>query len=288
MPIPVLALAAGQAALGLGQTIFSGTQKAKKEFEEKLKQSPQYAGGGGIMDYYNRAYQRASVLPTELASYKTQMQNIGESAAQGLGALADRRSALAGVGSIIRGQQQAQQQAVTAGEAEQSRRFGQLGGAAQMKTAEETKRYQYNALNPYLRQFQASQQKLSAAQARKDAGIQNIIGAANLAAMDSLSSKTKDGVDKLKYLASAAKSIKDVTSKPISQMAKPSILQGYTEPEIVAPTETITTSKVTFPEFQTTLPKYKSSQALMPTTFTGKIPGYKAYDNSYFKNLRGF
>lgn len=272
MPIPVLALAAGQAALGLGQTIFSGTQKAKKEFEEKLKQSPQYAGGGGIMDYYNRAYQRASVLPTELASYKTQMQNIGESAAQGLGALADRRSALAGVGSIIRGQQQAQQQAVTAGEAEQSRRFGQLGGAAQMKTAEETKRYQYNALNPYLRQFQASQQKLSAAQARKDAGIQNIIGAANLAAMDSLSSKTNP----------------KIKQTPIAQMLKPSILQGYTEPEIIAPTETITTSKLTFPEFQTTLPKYKSSQALMPTTFTGKIPGYKAYDNSYFKNLRGF
>lgn len=278
MPIPLLALAAGQAALGLGQSIFSGAGKAKKAFEEKLQQSPQYTGGGGIMDYYNRAYQRASVLPTELASYKTQMQNIGESTAQGLGSLADRRSALAGVGSLIRGQQQAQQQAVTAGEAEQSRRFGQLGGAAQMKTAEETKRYNLNLLAPYQRQLQAASQKLAAAQARKDAGLQNIIGGVNLAAMGSLYGKTGGGT--------GGKT--DMTSKPISQMAKPSILQGYTEPEIVAPTETTTTSKVTFPEFQTTLPKYKSSQALMPTTFTGKIPGYKAYDNSYFKNLRGF
>lgn len=276
MPVPVLALAAGQAALGLGQTIFSGTQKAKKEFEEKLKQSPQYAGGGGIMDYYNRAYQRASVLPTELASYKTQMQNIGESTAQGLGSLAGRRSALAGVGSIIRGQQQAQQQAVTAGEAEQSRRFGQLGGAAQMKTAEETKRYQYNALNPYLRQFQASQQKLSAAQARKDAGIQNIIGAANLAAMDSLSSKTKDGVDKLKNLAGTAKTLKDLTTTPLDKS--------------IATNNAITgTNLGGFSEYKS--PEFESfQQTMMPTTLTGKtnIAGYKPYGSSYLKTLRGF
>lgn len=224
---PLVALAIGQGVLGLGQTLFSGAGKAKKEFEEKLKQSPQYTGGGGIMDYYNRAYQRASVLPTELASYKTQMQNIGESTAQGLGALADRRSALAGVGSIIRGQQQAQQQAVTAGEAEQSRRFGQLGGAAQMKTAEETKRFNLS-LAPYERQLQASSQKLSAAQARKDAGIQNIIGAANLYASKILGDKEEPETDE--------------TNKKSMEQSK----------------------------------------------LTGKIPGYKSYGSSYFKNLRGF
>jgi hypothetical protein len=249
MPIPLLALAAGQAALGLGQALFSGTQKAKREYEEKLGQTPQYTGGGGIMDYYNRAYQRANVLPTELASYKTQMQNIGESTAQGLGALAGRRSALAGVGSIIRGQQQAQQQAVVAGEGEQSRRFGQLGGAAQMKAGEETKRYQYNALNPYLRNLQASEQKLAAAQARKDAGIQNIIGAASVAATGKLGG-TK------------------TTQTPIAQMAKPSILAGYTEPEIVAPTE-------------------YTPQQFSPFK-TSSLPTYKAYNNQYLKNLRGF
>ena len=255
MPIPLLALAAAQALGGAGQAAFSGTQKAKREYEAKLGQTPQYTGGGGIMDYYNRAYQRASVLPTELASYKTQMQKIGESTAQGLGALAGRRSALAGVGSIIRGQEQAQQQAVTAGEAEQSRRFGQLGGAAQMKTGEETKRYQYNALNPYLRQLQASEQKLAAAQARKDAGFQNIIGGVNLAAMGSLSGKTTPTPTTMPNI-------------PIAQMAKPSVLRGYTEPEIVASTET------------------------MPQQFsafkTPSLPTYKAYNNQYLKNLRGF
>jgi len=251
-------LVGGQILGGALQSIFSGTQKAKKEYESKLGQTPQYTGGSGIMDYYNKAYQRSSVLPTELASYKTQMQNIGESTAQGLGALAGRRSALAGVGSILRGQQQAQQQAVVAGEAEQSRRFGQLGGAAQMKTGEETKRYQYNALNPYLRQLQASEQKLAAAQARKDAGFQNIIGGVNLAAMGSLYKKDADKTDKTDK----------TTQTPISQMAKPSILRGYTEPEIVAPTET------------------------MPQQFsafkTPSLPTYKAYNNQYLKNLRGF
>lgn len=255
MPIPLLALAGVQALAGAGQAAFSGTKKAMKGYEEKLGQTPQYTGGGSIMDYYKQAYQRSSVLPTELASYKTQMQNIGESTAQGLGALAGRRSALAGVGSIIRGQQQAQQQAVVAGEAEQSRRFGQLGGAAQMKTGEETKRYQYNALNPYLRQLQASEQKLAAAQARKDAGFQNIIGGVNLAAMGSLYGKDAIKTDK-------------TTQTPIAQMAKPSILRGYTEPEIVAPTE------------------YTPQQ--FSAFKTSSLPTYKAYNNQYLKNLRGF
>jgi hypothetical protein len=276
MPIPLAALAAGQAALGLGQTIFSGTQKAKREFEEKLKQSPQYTGGGGIMDYYNRAYQRASVLPTELASYKTQMQNIGESTAQGLGALAGRRSALAGVGSIIRGQQQAQQQAVAAGEAEQSRRFGQLGGAAQMKTGEETKRYNLNVLAPYQRQLQAVTQKLQAAQARKDAGIQNIIGAANLAAMGSLSGGKTGGTNALKDVTGTAKSLKDLTTTPLDKS--------------IAINNAITgTNLGGFSEYKS--PEFESfQQTMMPTTLTGKtnIAGYKPYGSSYLKTLRGF
>jgi hypothetical protein len=230
MPIPLLALAGVQALAGAGQAVFSGAKGAAAGLEGELKNAPQYTGGGSIMDYYKQAYQRSRVLPTELASYKTQMQNIGESTAQGLGALAGRRSALAGVGSILRGQQQAQQQAVVAGEAEQSRRIGQLGNAAQMKTAEETKRYQYNALAPYERRLQAATQKLQAAQARKDAGFQNIIGGVNLAAMGSLS-----GLGGTKTTPNVGKT----TQTPIAQMAKPSILAGYTEPEIVAPTETM-------------------------------------------------
>jgi hypothetical protein len=145
-----------------------------------------------------------------------------------------------------------------------------------MKTAEETKRYQYNALNPYLRQFQASQQKLSAAQARKDAGIQNIIGAANLAAMDSLSSKTKDGVDKLKNLAGTAKTLKDLTTTPLDKS--------------IAINNAITgTNLGGFSEYKS--PEFESfQQTMMPTTLTGKtnIAGYKPYGSSYLKTLRGF
>lgn len=250
MPIPLAALAAGQALFGIGQAALSGTGEAKAGLEEKLQNRPQYTGGGSILDYYKQAYQKASVLPTELASYKTQMQKIGESTAQGLGALAGRRSALAGVGSLIRGQQQAQQQAVTAGEAEQARRFGQLGGAAQMKTAEETKRYNLNVLAPYERQLQAATQKLQAAQARKDAGIQNIIGAGSLAAMGSLYGNDATKIGK--------------TIVPPAGTTTGKLYSPYASPE--------------FKEFQETV---------MPTSLTGRIPGYKAYKNTYFKNLNG-
>jgi hypothetical protein len=259
MPIPLLALAGIQAGGGFLQSLASGTGEAKAGLEGELQNAPQYTGGGSIMDYYKQAYQRSKVLPTELASYKTQMQNIGESTAQGLGALAGRRSALAGVGSIIRGQQQAQQQAVVAGEAEQSRRFGQMGSAAQMKTGEETKRYNLNVLAPYERRLQAATQKLQAAQARKDAGLQNIIGGVNLAAMGSLS-----GLGGAKTTTNVGKT----TQTPIAQMAKPSILAGYTEPKIVAPTE-------------------YTPQQFSPFK-TSSLPTYKAYNNQYLKSLRGF
>lgn len=185
MPLPLLAVPAlAQAGYGLFQSLFSGRKKAEKAMEEKAKQSPKYTGGQSIFDYYNQAKQRASVSPTDLASYKTQMQNIGTNAAATTQNLQDRRSGLAGIGGIQENANRAAQNAVVQGEAEQNRRFGQLGSAAQMKTGEETKQYQYNALNPYLRQFQLAQQKSAAANARQEAGVQNLFsGASNLAAM---------------------------------------------------------------------------------------------------------
>lgn len=185
MALPLLAIPAlAQGVTGLFQSIFSGRKKAEREMEEKAKQSPKYTGGKSIFDYYNQAKQRASVSPADLASYKTQMQNIGTGAAAATQGLQDRRSALAGIGGIQENTNRATQNAVAQGELEQNRRFGQLGGAAQMKTGEETKQYQYNALDPYLRQFQLAQQKAAAANARQEAGMQNMFsGASNLATM---------------------------------------------------------------------------------------------------------
>lgn len=185
MPLPLLAAPMiAQAGYGLFQSLFSGRKKAEKAMEEKANQSPKYTGGKSIFDYYNQAKQRASVSPTDLASYKTQMQNIGTNAAAATQGLQDRRSGLAGIGGIQENVNRAAQNAVVQGEAEQGRRFGQLGSAAQMKTGEETKQYQYNALNPYLRQFQLAQQKSAAANARQEAGVQNLFsGASNLATM---------------------------------------------------------------------------------------------------------
>jgi len=186
MALPLLAIpAAVQGLTGLGQFLFSGQNKARKEMEKMAKNSPMYKGGGSIMDYYNRALQRSTAGLTDTAAYKTQMQNIGAGTSQGIGALQDRRSGLAGIGGLIGNQTRLQQNAVVNAEQEQNRRFNQLGSAAQMKTGEETKRYQYNQLNPYLRQFQLAQQKAAAAANTKQTGIQNLFqaGANTMAAM---------------------------------------------------------------------------------------------------------
>ena len=83
MPLPLLAVPAiAQGVTGLGQFLFSGKRKAQREMEEKAKQSPTYTGGGSIMDYYNRALQRASTGLTDTAAYKTQMQNLQAGTAQ--------------------------------------------------------------------------------------------------------------------------------------------------------------------------------------------------------------
>ncbi len=176
---PLLAAAAGgQALLGLGQALFSGKRKAIKEMEALSKQSPTYSGGGSIMDYYNKALQRASTGLTDTAAYKTQMQNLAAGTSQGINALQDRRGALSSVGALIAGQNRGQQNAVVNAEQEQSRRFNTLGSASQMKTGEETKRYQYNQLNPYLRRFQLAQQKAASAANTQQTGWSNLYGAA--------------------------------------------------------------------------------------------------------------
>lgn len=192
MPVPLLmaAPAIAQTAAGLFQTLFSGKKRAANELESQINQSPTYNVNKGIRDYYQEALSRYNESPYQLAQYLTNVNNARSSTAQGIGALQDRRSALAGIGKLVGLQNNATQNAVAQAEQQRNQRFSQLGGATNMLAGEERKAFDVNKLSPYLRRLQLNQMKLGAANARFDAGLNNIFqGGSNATSMFAMGGK---------------------------------------------------------------------------------------------------
>ena len=187
--IPFLVKAApaiAQSVGGLFQTLFSGRKKAQREMEAQLDKSPAYTANKGISDYYQEALNRYNENPMQTAMYQNQMRNAQRVTAQGIGALQDRRSALAGIGRLAQVQNDASQNALAQAERLKESRFSTLGQAAGMKAGEERRAFDINVMTPYQRRLQMAQMKASAANARSDAGMQNLFGgAANLSMLAS-------------------------------------------------------------------------------------------------------
>jgi hypothetical protein len=97
----------------------------------------------------------------------------------GIGAMQDRRSGLAGVSRMVGLGNDAMGRAGVAAEQQRNQRFGQLGGATQMKTAEDYKKFDINVNTPYQRNLQLKQMKAQAANERFNAGLNMIGGAAS-------------------------------------------------------------------------------------------------------------
>lgn len=212
MPAPLAAAAAvkatpfllkaapaiAQSAAGLFQNLFSGRRRAQNQMEGLLDKSPAYTPNRGISDYYQEALSRYNENPMQTAMYQNQMRNAQRVTAQGIGALQDRRSALSGVGRLAAIQNDASQNALAQAERMRDARFGQLGQAAQMRAGEERRAFDINQLTPYQRRLQMAQMKASAANARSDAGMQNIFGGlSNLSMLTSLGSPSSTGANSI-------------------------------------------------------------------------------------------
>jgi hypothetical protein len=175
MPLPLAAVPAiAQSVGGLFQTLFSGRKKAQREMEAQLNNSPAYTPNKGISDYYQESLNRYNENPQQSAIYQNAVRNAQRTTAQGIGALQDRRSALAGVGRLAAIQNDAMANATAQAESRRDARFSQLGQATNMKAGEERRAFDINVLTPYQRRLQMAQMKASAANARSDAGMQNM------------------------------------------------------------------------------------------------------------------
>jgi hypothetical protein len=179
MPVTLSAI---QGAIGIGQSIFGGIQAHKAQKQLERTPTPVYSPSQSILDYYDTAKSRYNVNPYQSSLYKLQNQNIQRGTAQGLGALNDRRSALAGVNSLIQGQNDSLLKAGAAAEDEQSRRFSQLGNAAGMKAQEDMKQFQYNQVAPYEKRMQLAGLKASGGNQLLNAGLSNVFGGLQSAA----------------------------------------------------------------------------------------------------------
>jgi hypothetical protein len=174
-PFTIAAIAGGVQALGgAAQSIFSGRKKAENELNAFAKQSPLYKGSKSINDYYQQAMNRYNENPYQSQQYQLGAMNAQRATAQGIGALQDRRSAIGGISRLAAGQQNAMQNLGAQAEAQRSSRFGQLGQAAQAKTAEDYKMFDINQMTPYNRQLQLKQMAAQAANERHNAGLQMV------------------------------------------------------------------------------------------------------------------
>lgn len=165
MAVPWMAV--GQAAIGGIQSLVNG-QKAHRAQRELEGMVNSYQSNQSIQDYYSKALAKYNTNPYTSQLYNAQKENIGRGTAQGLQAFGDRRSALAGIGTLIQNQNDSLLKAAATAEGQQGQNLQQLGQAAGAKTAEDKYKFEnkYNLLA----------MKAGAANQGVNAGLSNIFG----------------------------------------------------------------------------------------------------------------
>lgn len=168
--------AIAEAGIGALQTVGGWIQQATAMKKLNQLKSPTYKQNQGILDYYNQALQRYNVSPTDSAMYKRQTRDIDRGVANSVAALNDRRSGIAGVSSILRAANDARLDANVAAEGEKNRRFGELGGATQLKAGEDRTAFDINEQQPFERKYNLLAMKAAGGAQIANAGISNVFG----------------------------------------------------------------------------------------------------------------
>lgn len=168
--------AAAQAGIGAIQTGYGMIQAARMQKKLERLQTPTYAKNQGILDYYNTALRRYNTNPYESGQYKQATQQIGRNMAQGLSALSDRKSAVAGVSRLVQGANDASLNAGLIAENKRDQYFRELGSATAMKAGEDRMAFQQNVMAPYEKKYNLLAMKASGANGIANAGLQNVMG----------------------------------------------------------------------------------------------------------------
>lgn len=171
---PAAAIGTAQAIVGAGQMLFSGRKKAERELMGM--KNPVYQRDKGITDFYQQAKNRAFENLLTNPEYLEAKRRTDEVLATGMQGLQDRRSGVAGVSRLVGLGTQAGNQQVATAQRESNRRFSELGSATQAMASENRRAFDINVMQPFQREDMLRRQRLAAANARFDAGLQNIGG----------------------------------------------------------------------------------------------------------------
>lgn len=157
-----------QGVAGLGQAIFGGIREHKAERDlQKLANS--YQPNQSIANYYSKALNRYNANPYTSPLYNAQSQNIQRSTAQGLQGFQDRRSANAGISTLVQNQNDALLKAAATAEGQKGQELAQLEQATAMKAKED--KY------PFELKYNLLAQKAGGGAQILNAGLSNIFGA---------------------------------------------------------------------------------------------------------------
>lgn len=147
----------------------------RKDVERKLEnmQTPTYRRNQSIIDFYDEALRKYKVTPTETAAYKIDKQNAMQGTTQGLRALQDRRSGLAGIPALISGQNNALLKASVRAEQDKSRQAGIVSNAASAASAERMRDFQYNNIAPFEKEYNLLARKAAGLAAAQNKATEN-------------------------------------------------------------------------------------------------------------------
>jgi hypothetical protein len=250
---------AGATAATAGGMAIGSNQRRKsreRELDQYAKQSPLYQGSKPISEYYQQAMNRYNESPYQSLQYQIGQKNIQRATAQGLGALQDRRSAIGGISRLEANQMGAMQNLGAQAEAQRNQRFGQLGGAVQMKNADLMQQFDINKMTPYNRVLGLKQMKSAAANEEYARDVSNTMGALNNAASIGMTASNSVGGGKSGNASS-------VNLNPYSKMS-------------VNPNE-----------FGTNFIDYSTSQSANPLAFGTNYMDFNKYRNN-FKAPKGY
>lgn len=171
----VAAAVGGVSLLTGGIQALGGHKKAKNaEREIENLKSPTYTPNSSILDYYNKALQRYNTNPYQSQQYQYGIQQGNRNTAAGVNALQDRGSAVGGISRLIALQNENALRQGMSAEQEQNQRFGQLGGATQMKASDDQYGFNINQLMPYQQKLQLLGMKAGAGANQENQGLTNI------------------------------------------------------------------------------------------------------------------
>lgn len=171
-----------QAAAGLAQILTAGKRKKERAVEAQAANMPKYAGSQSLEQYYQQALQQANTAAQQSALYKQGQNLANRNLATGLASLSTRPGGQGAVAGLVQGANDASMSNLARAEAQKEQRFGRLGQAAQMKTAENYKQFQINQMQPWETKYNLLAARAAAAAAQQQAGWQNLTGAGTTAA----------------------------------------------------------------------------------------------------------